>query len=150
MRLCEKGFRVLLAAALALPVLAGAVDARAGDNPIVHGLTLPRGSSKVSESKYLSPYEMKHAEKFFRKLFSSENAWGGKRIRQVMNIPAAKVLHISNSRTADGWSGVNISLYRGNTYIFVIKRKDYAEIKNVRPLTAGATEAPREDSKPNQ
>jgi len=141
--------RVLLTA-LAAWLLLGAGPARAGSNPVVHGLTLPRGSSKVSESKYLSPYDMRLTEKFFRKLFSREGAWGGKRIRQVMNIPAAKVVHISNSRTKDGWSGVNISHYRSNTYIFVLRRMEYKNPKNVRPLLTD-TEAPaKEDSKPEQ
>ena len=139
--------RVLPAVAVLLLVAPEA--ALAGSNPVVHGLTLPRGSQKLSANRYLSPYDVRLTKKFFRKLFSREGKWGGKRIRQVMNIPAAKVVHIANSRPKDGWSGVNISLYKGNTYIFVLGRKEYPDPKNVRPLTENKApeEATEEGSK---
>ncbi|NOZ87218.1 MAG: hypothetical protein GXP49_13310 [Deltaproteobacteria bacterium] len=107
------------------------------DNPVVYGLMLPRGSKKVAEDRYVSPYDLRHTVKFFRKLFSRQGKWHGKRIRQVMNIPAAKVVHISNSVSKDGWNGVNISQYKGVVHIYILKRKSYPDPKNVTPIGAG-------------
>ena len=125
--------KVILVLASIGSVTAWSTPAAAG-NPVVHGLTLPRGAKKVGDGRYVSPYDLRHTVKFFRKLFSRQGMWQGKRIRQVMNIPAAKVVHISNSLRKDGWSGVNISRYKGATYIYVLERKDYPDPGNVTPI----------------
>ena len=89
----------------------------AGPRPL---LPLPPGATEVEAGRYRSPLSYRATLQWFEKHLSSGSS--PLTFETLVDLPDVVAAHAESPRAGTPWSGLNVSEFDGNVWIFVIAR----------------------------
>lgn len=103
--------------ALLMATFATLATADARERPLA---PLPSGAVKVSDHRYRSPLTYRATLQWYEKNAGA----GGKRLNfeTLIDLPDVVAAHAESIRADTTWSGLNVSEFEGNVWIFIIAR----------------------------